>query len=50
MQFESRNTKMIASHYMFANNDVDESTFILLRENYVEICSMILAKTDTMHA
>jgi hypothetical protein len=21
-----------------------------LRENYVEICSMILAKTDTMHA
>jgi hypothetical protein len=41
---------MIVSQYFFANNNVDENTFILLRENYLKICSMILAKTNTMHA
>jgi hypothetical protein len=49
MQFESINTKMIASQY-FANNNVDENTFILLRDNYSEICSMVLTKTKTTHA
>jgi hypothetical protein len=50
MQFENRNTKMIASHHFFANNNVDENTFILSRDNYLEICSMVLTKTNTMHA
>jgi hypothetical protein len=31
----------------FANNNVYENTFILLRENYLEICNMVLAKTNT---
>jgi hypothetical protein len=51
MQFESRNTKMIASQYFFfANNNIDENTFILLRVSYLKICSMVLTKTNTMHA
>jgi hypothetical protein len=39
---------MIASQYFFANNNVDENTFILLRE-LLKICCMVLAKTNTMH-
>jgi hypothetical protein len=50
MQFESRNTKNNCIITLFSNNKVDENTFILLRENYLEICSMVLAKTNTMHA
>jgi hypothetical protein len=50
MQFESRNTKMIASQYFVSNNNVDENTFILLRESNLEICSIVLSKTTTMHA
>jgi hypothetical protein len=34
----------------FSNNNIDESTFILLRENYLEMCSMVFAKTNTVHA
>jgi hypothetical protein len=48
MQFESRNTKKIATQH-FSNNNIDENTFILLKENYLKICSMILEKTNTMH-
>jgi hypothetical protein len=32
-----------------SNNNVDENTFILLRENYLEMCR-IFAKTNTRHA
>jgi hypothetical protein len=50
MQFGSRNTKMIASQHFFANNSIDENALILWRENYLEVCSMVLTKTNTMHA
>jgi hypothetical protein len=40
---------MIASQYFYINN-VDENTFILLRKNYLEICSMVHAQTNIMHA
>jgi hypothetical protein len=41
---------MIVSQHYFSNNSIYENTFILLRENYLEICSMVLAKTNTVHA
>jgi hypothetical protein len=37
---------MIASQNFF-NNNVDENTFSLLRENYLEICRIVLTKTNT---
>jgi hypothetical protein len=40
---------MIAPQY-FCINNVDENTFILLRDNYLEICSMVHAQTNIMHA
>jgi hypothetical protein len=41
---------MIASQHLFYKQQLDGNTFILSRKNYLEICSMVLAKTNTMHA
>jgi hypothetical protein len=49
MQFEVETLKGLHHTIFFANNYVDENTFILLRYNYLEICSMVLKKTNTMH-